>query len=41
MLFLFFSLDPYDHVIPLEEPKEETETYQKIGPSKIVLIFII
>ncbi|XP_062844825.1 zinc finger protein 618 isoform X2 [Trichomycterus rosablanca] len=24
--------DPYDHVIPVEEPKEETETYQKIGP---------
>ncbi|XP_046695007.1 zinc finger protein 618 isoform X1 [Silurus meridionalis] len=24
--------DPYDHVIPLEEPKEEIEPYQKIGP---------
>ncbi|XP_060768280.1 zinc finger protein 618 isoform X3 [Neoarius graeffei] len=26
--------DPYDHVIPVEEPKEEIEPYQKIGPSK-------
>ncbi|XP_053474455.1 zinc finger protein 618 isoform X3 [Ictalurus furcatus] len=24
--------DPYDHVIPVEEPKEEIEPYQKIGP---------
>ncbi|TRY83423.1 hypothetical protein DNTS_000481 [Danionella cerebrum] len=24
--------DPYDHMIPLEELKEETETFQKIGP---------
>ncbi|XP_041915441.1 zinc finger protein 618 [Alosa sapidissima] len=24
--------DPYDHVIPVEEPKEEVEGYQKIGP---------
>uniref|UniRef100_A0AAY5ELW5 C2H2-type domain-containing protein n=1 Tax=Electrophorus electricus TaxID=8005 RepID=A0AAY5ELW5_ELEEL len=26
--------DPYDHVIPVEEPKEEIEPFQKIGPSK-------
>ncbi|XP_047007800.2 zinc finger protein 618 isoform X5 [Ictalurus punctatus] len=25
--------DPYDHVIPVEEPKEEIEPYQKIGPN--------
>ncbi|KAL2100324.1 hypothetical protein ACEWY4_004718 [Coilia grayii] len=24
--------DPYDHVMPVEEPKEEVESYQKIGP---------
>ncbi|XP_076867562.1 zinc finger protein 618 isoform X2 [Brachyhypopomus gauderio] len=26
--------DPYDHVIPVEEPKEDVEPFQKIGPSK-------
>ncbi|XP_051528453.1 zinc finger protein 618-like isoform X5 [Myxocyprinus asiaticus] len=24
--------DPYDHVIPVEDPKEESEPYQKMGP---------
>lgn len=28
------SSDPYDHVMPVEEAKEEVESYQKIGPSK-------
>ncbi|XP_051750373.1 zinc finger protein 618 isoform X5 [Ctenopharyngodon idella] len=25
--------DPYDHVIPVEDLKEETESYQKMGPN--------
>ncbi|XP_051975010.1 zinc finger protein 618 isoform X5 [Xyrauchen texanus] len=24
--------DPYDHVIPVDDPKEETEPFQKMGP---------
>lgn len=33
---LWISSDPYDHVMPVEEPKEEVESYQKIGPSMFV-----